>query len=143
MRFCSPDSVSITIMSLRYSRRAALYFAMYVPSVTPLLLHFRPCAPSALAHIFQYASSEGPSSTASSTPADPLKVMVSSEAAPDNQTTFLPSSEHPTTLSKRQQEKARKERAKAQVVVGHMDIIKDAFWEQCPWILGGYVPKAA
>ncbi|BDD57325.1 Glucose-responsive transcription factor [Monascus purpureus] len=37
--------------------------------------------------------------------------------------------------SKTQQEKLRKLRRKAQVVVDHVDIIKDEFWERRPWIL--------
>ncbi|KAL4787465.1 Thg1 C terminal domain-containing protein [Aspergillus varians] len=43
----------------------------------------------------------------------------------------------PGNASKTQQEKARKLRRKAQVVVEHVDIIKDEFWEQRPWILSG------
>lgn len=38
-------------------------------------------------------------------------------------------------LSKTQMEKERKRRRKAPVVVEHVDIIKDEFWEQRPWIL--------
>ncbi|KAL4818511.1 tRNAHis guanylyltransferase [Aspergillus spinulosporus] len=41
------------------------------------------------------------------------------------------------TISKSQQEKLRKLRRKAQVVVEHVDIIKDEFWERRPWILSG------
>ncbi|KAL4997874.1 Thg1 C terminal domain-containing protein [Aspergillus recurvatus] len=40
-------------------------------------------------------------------------------------------------ISKTQQEKLRKLRRKAQVVVEHLDIIKDEFWERRPWILSG------
>ncbi|KAL3436691.1 tRNAHis guanylyltransferase [Aspergillus tetrazonus] len=40
-------------------------------------------------------------------------------------------------ISKSQQEKLRKLRRKAQVVVEHVDIIKDEFWERRPWILSG------
>ncbi|RAH60085.1 tRNAHis guanylyltransferase [Aspergillus piperis CBS 112811] len=39
--------------------------------------------------------------------------------------------------SKTQQEKIRKLRRKVQVVVDHVDIIKDEFWERRPWILSG------
>jgi tRNA(His) guanylyltransferase len=39
--------------------------------------------------------------------------------------------------SKSQQDKLRKLRRKAQVVVDHVDIIKDEFWERRPWILSG------
>lgn len=38
-------------------------------------------------------------------------------------------------LSKTQQEKERKRRAKAPIVVEHVDIIKDEFWERRPWLL--------
>ncbi|KAE8151035.1 tRNAHis guanylyltransferase [Aspergillus avenaceus] len=41
------------------------------------------------------------------------------------------------TTSKSQQEKFRKLRRKAQVVVDHVDIIKDEFWDRRPWILSG------
>ncbi|KAE8396811.1 Thg1 C terminal domain-containing protein [Aspergillus pseudonomiae] len=39
--------------------------------------------------------------------------------------------------SRSQQDKLRKLRRKAQVVVDHVDIIKDEFWERRPWILSG------
>ena len=39
--------------------------------------------------------------------------------------------------SKTQAEKLRKVKAKASVVVEHLDIIKDEFWEKRPWILSG------
>ncbi|KAJ9354339.1 Thg1 C terminal domain-containing protein [Paecilomyces variotii] len=38
-------------------------------------------------------------------------------------------------ISKTQQEKIRKLRRKARVVVDHVDIIKDDFWQRRPWIL--------
>ncbi len=40
-----------------------------------------------------------------------------------------------TEMSKTQREKERKRRAKASVVVEHVDIIKDEFWERRPWLL--------
>ena len=40
-------------------------------------------------------------------------------------------------VSKTQKEKMRKTKMKAQIVVDHVDIIKDEFWEMRPWILGG------
>ncbi|KKK12936.1 tRNA(His) guanylyltransferase [Aspergillus ochraceoroseus] len=43
----------------------------------------------------------------------------------------------PEAISKSQQEKLKKLRRKAQVVVNHVDIIKDEFWERRPWILSG------
>jgi tRNA(His) guanylyltransferase len=39
--------------------------------------------------------------------------------------------------SKIQAEKIRKAKAKARVVVQHVDIIKEDFWERRPWILDG------
>ncbi|EYE99031.1 tRNA guanylyltransferase [Aspergillus ruber CBS 135680] len=48
--------------------------------------------------------------------------------------------------SKSQQDKLRKLRRKAQVVVEHVDIIKDDFWERRPWILSnkpGKLPEEA
>ncbi|KAL4973419.1 Thg1 C terminal domain-containing protein [Aspergillus desertorum] len=45
--------------------------------------------------------------------------------------------DRPLNISKTQQEKLRKLRHKAQVVVEHVDIIKDEFWERRPWILSG------
>ncbi|KAJ9492048.1 hypothetical protein VN97_g1197 [Penicillium thymicola] len=39
--------------------------------------------------------------------------------------------------SRSQQDKTRKLRRKAQVVIDHVDIIKDEFWEKRPWILSG------
>ncbi|KAE8353749.1 Thg1 C terminal domain-containing protein [Aspergillus coremiiformis] len=42
-----------------------------------------------------------------------------------------------TKTSRSQQDKLRKLRRKAQVVVDHVDVIKDEFWERRPWILSG------
>jgi tRNA(His) guanylyltransferase len=39
--------------------------------------------------------------------------------------------------SRSQQDKIKKMRRKAEVVVDHVDIIKDEFWERRPWILSG------
>ena len=39
--------------------------------------------------------------------------------------------------SKTQLEKQGKAKAKAQIVVRHVDIIKDEFWDKRPWILSG------
>ncbi|TVY38657.1 tRNA(His) guanylyltransferase [Lachnellula occidentalis] len=47
-------------------------------------------------------------------------------------------------LSKTQEEKDRKRRAKAIITVQHVDIIKDEFWERRPWLLSnkpGKIPK--
>lgn len=52
------------------------------------------------------------------------------------------SSNIPDTMSKTQQEKLRKAKRKAHVVVAHVDIIKDDFWIQKPWILSGKPPRS-
>lgn len=39
--------------------------------------------------------------------------------------------------SKTQAEKLRKARVKTKVIIEHVDIIKDEFWEKRPWILSG------
>lgn len=41
------------------------------------------------------------------------------------------------TQSKTQAESDRKKRAKARVLVQHLDIIKDDFWDRRPWLLSG------
>jgi len=50
----------------------------------------------------------------------------------------------PVQQSKTQTEKDKKKRAKAPIVVQHLDIIKDDFWDRRPWLLSnkpGKVPK--
>ncbi|KAJ4395268.1 tRNA-His guanylyltransferase [Neurospora sp. IMI 360204] len=50
----------------------------------------------------------------------------------------------PEVKSKSQVEKERKARTKARIVVEHLDIIRDEFWERRPWLLSGKpgkVPK--
>ncbi|KAK3187605.1 tRNA-His guanylyltransferase [Lecanicillium sp. MT-2017a] len=50
----------------------------------------------------------------------------------------------PVQQSKTQNENDKKRRSKARIVVEHMDIIKDDFWDRRPWILSnkpGKVPK--
>lgn len=44
--------------------------------------------------------------------------------------------------SKTQREKERKRRAKAPIVVEHLDTIKDEFWERRPWLLSDRPTKA-
>ena len=41
----------------------------------------------------------------------------------------------PVVQSKRQTEKDKKKREKARVLVEHLDIIKDDFWDRRPWLL--------
>lgn len=50
----------------------------------------------------------------------------------------------PVEQSKTQMEKEKKRRTKARVVIEHLDIIKDEFWDKRPWILSnrpGRIPK--
>ncbi|XXH05676.1 hypothetical protein Hte_012111 [Hypoxylon texense] len=50
----------------------------------------------------------------------------------------------PVQQSKTQSENDRKRRTKARVLVDHLDIIKDDFWERRPWLLSnkpGKIPK--
>jgi tRNA(His) guanylyltransferase len=50
----------------------------------------------------------------------------------------------PVQQSKSQNEGDKKRRAKAEIVVEHLDIIKDEFWDRRPWLLSnkpGKVPK--
>ena len=50
----------------------------------------------------------------------------------------------PIQQSKTQTENDKKRRAKARIVVEHLDIIKDDFWNRRPWILSnkpGKIPK--
>ncbi|KAF4337326.1 tRNA(His) guanylyltransferase [Fusarium beomiforme] len=65
---------------------------------------------------------------------------------PNSHNTMLTidSQAEPIEQSKSQKEKDKKSRAKARVVVEHMDIIKDDFWNQRPWLLSnkpGKFPK--
>ncbi|KAG5749380.1 hypothetical protein H9Q70_007969 [Fusarium xylarioides] len=56
----------------------------------------------------------------------------------------IDSQAEPVEQSKSRKEKDKKSRAKARVVVEHMDIIKDDFWNQRPWLLSnkpGKIPK--
>ncbi|KAH7390747.1 tRNAHis guanylyltransferase-domain-containing protein [Phaeosphaeria sp. MPI-PUGE-AT-0046c] len=45
----------------------------------------------------------------------------------------------PVQQSRTQRDKERKKRSKAKVLIEHVDIIKDEFWEKRPWILSGKV----
>ncbi|CCF46254.1 tRNA(His) guanylyltransferase [Colletotrichum higginsianum] len=50
----------------------------------------------------------------------------------------------PEQQSKTQAEKDKKKRSKARVVIEHLDIIKDDFWDRRPWLLSnkpGKTPK--
>jgi tRNA(His) guanylyltransferase len=43
----------------------------------------------------------------------------------------------PVQMSRTQKDKERKKRSKAAVLMEHVDIIKDDFWDKRPWILSG------
>ena len=43
----------------------------------------------------------------------------------------------PVEMSRTQKEKERKRRGRARIVVEHVDLIKEEFWERRPWILSG------
>ncbi|CEI64631.1 tRNA(His) guanylyltransferase [Fusarium venenatum] len=61
-----------------------------------------------------------------------------------NITQTIDSQAEPTQQSKTQKDKDKKSRAKARVVVEHVDIIKDDFWDRRPWLLSnkpGKIPK--
>jgi hypothetical protein len=45
----------------------------------------------------------------------------------------------PSHQSRTQRDKERKKRSKAKVLVEHVDIIRDEFWEKRPWILSGKI----
>ncbi|KAJ4366202.1 tRNA-His guanylyltransferase [Neocucurbitaria cava] len=43
----------------------------------------------------------------------------------------------PVQMSRTQRDKDRKKRSRAKVLIEHVDIIRDEFWERRPWILSG------
>ncbi|KAF1914455.1 tRNAHis guanylyltransferase-domain-containing protein [Ampelomyces quisqualis] len=45
----------------------------------------------------------------------------------------------PVPQSRTQRDKERKKRSKARVLVEHVDLIRDEFWEKRPWILSGKI----
>lgn len=64
-----------------------------------------------------------------------------SEQSTDNMTKSLEGEDknvlHEEEISKTQREKMKKARQKAEIVVEHIDIIKDDFWKIRPWLLSG------
>ncbi|KAK5992753.1 tRNA(His) guanylyltransferase [Cladobotryum mycophilum] len=66
------------------------------------------------------------------------------EPGSHNESVTVDTLAEPVQQSKTQTEKDKKRRAKARVVVEHIDIIRDDFWDRRPWILSnkpGKVPK--
>ena len=69
-------------------------------------------------------------------PLDCNHVMVEEQ---EEASTEIPESK----ATKTQVERMRKAKGKARIVVEHMDIIKDEFWERRPWILTGKPGRVA
>ncbi|KAG8624386.1 hypothetical protein KVT40_007453 [Elsinoe batatas] len=71
----------------------------------------------------------------------PLNGTTKSSASPNSGTTDpaanTTSTSETAPPSKTQLDKERKRKLKATLVAEHVDIIKDGFWEQRPWILAG------
>jgi len=70
--------------------------------------------------------------------------LVEPGAAPDPADEYSAKTIEQIELSRTQEEKDRKRRAKARITVQHLDIIKDEFWERRPWLLSnkpGKIPK--
>jgi tRNA(His) guanylyltransferase len=71
---------------------------------------------------------------------NPRNIDGSGTGSVEHSTRMEASTEVPgetTEPSKTQAEKLRKAKAKARVVVEHVDIIKDEYWDKRPWILSG------
>ncbi|KAI2481170.1 tRNA guanylyltransferase [Pyrenophora tritici-repentis] len=54
-----------------------------------------------------------------------------------NHASEFPASGAPVQMSRTQKDKDRKKKCKAAVLMEHVDVIKDEFWEKRPWILSG------
>ncbi|KAF1851499.1 Thg1-domain-containing protein [Cucurbitaria berberidis CBS 394.84] len=65
------------------------------------------------------------------------KGTVSSEQGGWNASTQHANEGRPVHMSRTQKDKERKKRSKAKVLMEHIDIIRDEFWEKRPWILSG------
>ncbi|KAG9256049.1 tRNA guanylyltransferase [Emericellopsis atlantica] len=66
------------------------------------------------------------------------------EPASHNTAETVDAQAEPVQQSKKQTENDKKRRSKAAIVVDHLDIIKDEFWDRRPWILSnkpGKIPK--
>ncbi|KAK6496749.1 tRNA-His guanylyltransferase [Arthrobotrys musiformis] len=74
-----------------------------------------------------------PESSADDTPSDEKEIEQKEEKEEINPTT--PPAETQKGKSRSQQKREAKKLAKAEVVIEHVDIIKEAFWEKRPWIL--------
>ena len=65
------------------------------------------------------------------------KVMGIEDSSTQEDTNKSGNQGRPVQMSKTQKEKDRKKRGKAKIVIEHVDIIGDKFWERRPWILSG------
>jgi tRNA(His) guanylyltransferase len=65
------------------------------------------------------------------------KVMGIEDSSTQEDTNKSGNQDRPVQMSKTQKEKDRKKRGKAKIVIEHVDIIGDKFWERRPWILSG------
>ncbi|KAK8075220.1 tRNA(His) guanylyltransferase [Apiospora hydei] len=66
------------------------------------------------------------------------------EPGSDNVAEKIDDLAEPVNQSKTQAENDKKRRAKARIVVEHLDVIKDDFWDRRPWLLSnkpGKIPK--
>ncbi|KAF2268382.1 Thg1-domain-containing protein [Lojkania enalia] len=104
--------------------------------------------PQAHGHTHPHAHSQSstPISTSTSTPTPTPQSQPKSKStlkskakakANDEQSQTKSEEGRPKELSRTAKEKDRKKRQRARIVVEHVDIIKDAFWERRPWILRG------
>lgn len=62
---------------------------------------------------------------------------ISTQPIPGGQQTGKQFQDRPEELSRSKADKLRKLRAKAEVVIRHVDIFNDDFWTKRPWILSG------
>ena len=97
-----------------YKKGSVVYRQVGDPSPGPFLGALDKAHYSSLLH--QYQTEESDSTAESNTPEEKR-------------------TETSKPLSKTQQDKIRKLYRKAQVVVDHVDIIKDEFWDKRPWVL--------
>lgn len=73
-------------------------------------------------------------------PSQAPKVVVPTTDSTSASTSTPVTAARTPPLSKTAAEKDRKRRLKARIAIEHIDIIKDDFWDQRPWILTGKAP---
>lgn len=87
----------------------------------------RCCLETAEANAGQFSESEHTTAAAEST-TPPVNGPAETHGLIDDR---------PREVSKTQAEKQRKARRKARITVQHVDLIRDQFWNERPWILSG------